>query len=478
MNERERISSPPELISHSARRVSSQVVQNTHAPIERITKQRFSAANSRPSPPLSTSQLVSNRYMPLSRMIAHPSGISPFYPGKRTSNDYNCDMNMIRKFPRTADKSKGLRHFSTKVADELVSEYFDSADVQPTDTEKQQYDMKNIRRRVYDALNVLMAMNIIEKERKEIRWVGLPTSSLQECRKLEEEKVKRKERIRHKCEQLQELIIQANSLFSRNYFLIVYKTLVEKNREMERDNGRPREDSILYLPFIIVSTAKKTFIDCAISHDKTEYLFNFDQPFEIHDDIEVLKRLGLAYGLERGEVSDANRIKIKSYLPLSLRSYIDQIIDGTLSNAYDNSRNVVPAVDTTHDRHAVYALASSTRMGHAAANTPHSYQVPNRGTLSSVRVTSAPVLPRTVAVSSSHHTDSNSKYIPSSSGYRTVRIPVQQYSVQPGPSSSQQKALNMNRQVAYNIQDSGRTQLSDEHQYEEVYDEEENLNYQ
>ena len=39
--------------------------------------------------------------------------------------------------------------------------------------------MKNIRRRVYDALNVLMAMNIIEKEKKEIRWVGLPTSSIQ-----------------------------------------------------------------------------------------------------------------------------------------------------------------------------------------------------------------------------------------------------------------------------------------------------------
>lgn len=40
-----------------------------------------------------------------------------------------------------------------------------------------QYDEKNIRRRVYDALNVLMAMDIIEKERKEklITWRGLPS---------------------------------------------------------------------------------------------------------------------------------------------------------------------------------------------------------------------------------------------------------------------------------------------------------------
>jgi len=41
----------------------------------------------------------------------------------------------------------------------------------------QQYDEKNIRRRVYDALNVLMAMDIISKEKKEIKWKGLPPST-------------------------------------------------------------------------------------------------------------------------------------------------------------------------------------------------------------------------------------------------------------------------------------------------------------
>lgn len=50
---------------------------------------------------------------------------------------------------------------------------------------QQAYDQKNIRRRVYDALNVLMAMNIISKEKKEIRWIGLPTNSAQECHNLE-----------------------------------------------------------------------------------------------------------------------------------------------------------------------------------------------------------------------------------------------------------------------------------------------------
>ena len=39
---------------------------------------------------------------------------------------------------------------------------------------KSTFDEKNIRRRVYDALNVLMAMDIITKEKKEIMWRGLP----------------------------------------------------------------------------------------------------------------------------------------------------------------------------------------------------------------------------------------------------------------------------------------------------------------
>ena len=53
----------------------------------------------------------------------------------------------------------------------------------------QPIDHKNIRRRVYDALNVLMAMNIISKEKKEIRWIGLPTNSVQECQHIEVRRV-------------------------------------------------------------------------------------------------------------------------------------------------------------------------------------------------------------------------------------------------------------------------------------------------
>ena len=49
---------------------------------------------------------------------------------------------------------------------------------------QQQYDEKNIRRRVYDALNVLMAMDIISKDKKEIQWKGLPRTSANDIEEL------------------------------------------------------------------------------------------------------------------------------------------------------------------------------------------------------------------------------------------------------------------------------------------------------
>ena len=68
---------------------------------------------------------------------------------------------------------------------------------------------------------------------------------------------------------------------------IAFKNLVERNKEREKREGPPAPNSAIQLPFIIVNTSKKTVIDCSISNDKMEYLFNFDDTFEIHDDMEV-----------------------------------------------------------------------------------------------------------------------------------------------------------------------------------------------
>lgn len=103
-----------------------------------------------------------------------------------------------------------------------------------------------------------MAMNIISKEKKEIRWLGLPTNSLQECVSLEKDKKKKIERIKAKTQQLHQLILQH----------ISFKNLVERNRLQQHLNGPPKPNSAIQLPFIIVNTSKKTVIDCCINDEK------------------------------------------------------------------------------------------------------------------------------------------------------------------------------------------------------------------
>jgi hypothetical protein len=84
---------------------------------------------------------------------------------------------------RTGGKQgKGLRHFSMKVCEKVESKgtttYNEVADELVAEMKDSQledgvvYDEKNIRRRVYDAINVLMALDVIAKEKKAIMWRG------------------------------------------------------------------------------------------------------------------------------------------------------------------------------------------------------------------------------------------------------------------------------------------------------------------
>lgn len=71
----------------------------------------------------------------------------------------------FRKVCRKVEE-KGTTTYN-EVADELVQEL--AAEGEFGSGKEPHYDDKNIRRRVYDALNVLMAIDIISKDRKEIK---------------------------------------------------------------------------------------------------------------------------------------------------------------------------------------------------------------------------------------------------------------------------------------------------------------------
>ncbi|XP_040162870.1 transcription factor Dp isoform X2 [Anopheles arabiensis] len=269
-----------------------------------------------------------------------------------------------------ADKAgRGLRHFSMKVCEKVkakgtttYNEVANELVAEETQNHNQgvdpgTYDQKNIRRRVYDALNVLMAMKIISKEKKEIRWHGLPTSNtLQECEELEKENEKARRRIEIKQQQLLDLVQQHVAL----------KSLIARNKANEERGLIPNPNSAVQLPFIIVNTDRKSNINCNISNDKSEYSFKFEDSFEIHDDVQILKRIGLSLALEKGHYSETDLKKIKSMVPKAVEKYIDvyglgfeqdDVDDWEMSSLYNgpdnddslSTQDMLAFNDTTND---------------------------------------------------------------------------------------------------------------------------------
>uniref|UniRef100_A0A452YAY9 E2F/DP family winged-helix DNA-binding domain-containing protein n=1 Tax=Aegilops tauschii subsp. strangulata TaxID=200361 RepID=A0A452YAY9_AEGTS len=198
--------------------------------------------------------------------------------------------------------NRGLRQFSMKVcekvegkgrttynevADELVAEFADPnsniGSPDPDNPNTQQYDEKNIRRRVYDALNVLMAMDIISKDKKEIQWKGLPRTSLSDIDKLKTEVIGLKGRIDKKSAYLQELQDQYVGL----------QNLVERNEQLYGSGDAPSGG--VALPFILVQTRPHATVEVEISEDMQLVHFDFNStPFELHDDSFVLKAMGFS----------------------------------------------------------------------------------------------------------------------------------------------------------------------------------------
>ncbi|CAG9807603.1 unnamed protein product [Chironomus riparius] len=277
---------------------------------------------------------TSGKYTNLRKSLPASSSVPSNLLQSTSSNHSVTNSTTFKKTDRKRNEKpgKGLRHFSMRVcqkvkekgttsynevADELVLEESEDAGTSVNGS----YDQKNIRRRVYDALNVLMAMNIISKEKKEIKWLGLPTSSVQECEEIELQNQQTRKRIEEKQQQLRELVLKHVS----------FKSLIERNKNLEKRGIIPSANSAVHLPFIVINTNKKTHINCNISNDKREYLLKFDDKFEVQDDFEVLKRMGLLLGMDKGESSAEDIEKLKKMVPKAYQKYIEMYGNGYLT---------------------------------------------------------------------------------------------------------------------------------------------------
>ncbi|PSR90934.1 Transcription factor-like protein [Actinidia chinensis var. chinensis] len=226
------------------------------------------------------------------------SEVADPFPVAAMASDNTCFSSKKKKRAKQAvggDKSgRGLRQFSMKVcekveskgrttynevADELVAEFADSSN-NLTSLDQPQYEEKNIRRRVYDALNVLMAMDIVSKDKKEIQWKGLHQTSLDDIAELKAERLGLRGRIEKKTTYLQELEEQ----------FIGLQNLIQHNQQLY-SSGNSTSGGVA-LPFILVQTRPHATVEVEISEDMQLVHFDFNStPFEIHDDNYVLKAM-------------------------------------------------------------------------------------------------------------------------------------------------------------------------------------------
>ena len=51
------------------------------------------------------------------------------------------------------------------------------------------------------------------------------------------------------------------------------------------------------------------------SSSRSEYVFNFDNTFELHQDVDVLKKMGLECGLHTGSCTPESLSQAKALLP-------------------------------------------------------------------------------------------------------------------------------------------------------------------
>lgn len=154
---------------------------------------------------------------------------------------------------------KGLRSFSLKVCQKVeergVTTYAEVADELVREFQCEDncaFDEKNIRRRVYDALNVLMAIDIITKDKKRIRWKGFPQNTGKERLALQRRVDERRHELEEKSRILEAKAVQ----------MIQISNLIERNGKLSEDS-RAKQRRV-NIPFVVVKASKDNLVECEI----------------------------------------------------------------------------------------------------------------------------------------------------------------------------------------------------------------------
>ncbi|XAR68957.1 hypothetical protein NMG60_11000382 [Bertholletia excelsa] len=174
-------------------------------------------------------------------------------------------------------ESKGRTTYN-EVADAIIAEF--TAKQNSSAVSLDEFGKKNIRRRVYDALNVLMALDIIIKDKKEIQWKGILGAKAKDMEQTKALCIKLTNQIRKKTAYLKELEEQIAGL----------QKLILRNKQLLKCGNVPSEGFSLALPFVVVRTSPRAKVEIEFSEDMQLVHFDFNStPFSLHYEDYVLK---------------------------------------------------------------------------------------------------------------------------------------------------------------------------------------------
>ena len=173
------------------------------------------------------------------------------------------------------------------ISDQIVNEI----------SEKSLKDEKNIRRRIYDSLNVMKSMRLFNRDKntKTIMWnYGQEFDPLDELEDKNEFNEKNKENKIDSADIAtlkKEIKEKSNKLELLRMELIGLKNVLERNA---REKDKIPEEQKLYFPFIVIEfpTNKDPKINVALNDNKTKAHFGFDEVISMYGDLDAVSKIG------------------------------------------------------------------------------------------------------------------------------------------------------------------------------------------
>lgn len=173
-----------------------------------------------------------------------------------------------------------------EISDEIVNEI----------NEKNSKDEKNIRRRIYDSLNVMKSMKLFKKDKttKKIVWNFFNEKTTNQINTLCDGESNEDGGIFEKISKMkQEIHTKKTKLNVLQKQLECLNTILDRNKKNENyDEGKR-----IYFPFIIIefpenSHNQENKIKVAMNETKTQAHFAFDSSNKLYGDLDAILKIG------------------------------------------------------------------------------------------------------------------------------------------------------------------------------------------